>query len=186
MSKKIKKKLPKLSEVKKSEVKVNIQILGLEDLRIKVGDEIIPLDSKRINEVKNAIEVTAKKADNLQFMMDCQRVFQSRFGEDFNKMDDKERTAFIKNHGYFIIEELVEMFREMRYHKSWKDYSDWTDEKRVEQLQKAKEEYIDILHFVINVGLALGLDSDEIVEMYKEKNKLNIERQENPELGYVK
>lgn len=167
---------------KKIKMKINLEKLE-KVLRNKnyqktiIGGEI--MDTK--------VELKAiEKKDNLQYMMDCQRIFQARFGEDFNKMNDKERTAFIKNHGYFIIEELVEMFRELRYHKSWKDYSDWTEDKIEEQLQKAREEYIDIIHFVINVGLALGLSSDDILKMYREKNKVNIERQENPELGYVK
>ena len=134
---------------------------------------------------KEELVKTTNEQDNLQFIMDAQRVFQGRFGQDFTKMDDKERVNFIKEHGYFIIEELVEMFRECIFHKSWKDYSGWTEEKILEQWEIAKEEYIDVFHFVVNVGLALGLDSSEILRMYKEKNKLNHERQENPELGYI-
>lgn len=144
------------------------------------------MEKKIIKIDANEIVINPVKEDNLQYMMDCQRVFQGRFGEDFNNMTDDERAAFIKNHGYFVIEEMVELFRETKNHKSWKDYSDWTGEKMEVQMQKAKEEYIDVIHFVINIGLALGLDSDEIVRMYKEKNKVNIQRQEDPSLGYVK
>lgn len=134
-------------------------------------------------EVANITE--GKEADNLQYIMDCQRIFQGRFNQNFNEMNDEERTAFIKNHGYFIIEEMTELFREIPFHKSWKDYSNWSNEKTLEQWNKAKEEYIDVIHFVVNVGLALGLDSDTILEMYKDKNKVNIQRQEDPSLGYV-
>lgn len=132
------------------------------------------------------MEKSTNKKDNLQFMMDCQRTFQQRFGDNFEEMDDKERSAFIKNHGYFIIEEMTELFREIPYHKSWKDYSTWNEEKTAQQWEKAREEYIDVIHFVINVGLALGLTSDDVVRMYIDKNKVNIQRQEDPSLGYVK
>ena len=144
------------------------------------------MEEKIIKIDANGIVINPVKEDNLQYMMDTQKVFQSRFGQDFEKMDDKERTAFIKTHGYFIIEELVELFRECPFHKPWKDYSNWSNEKILEQWLIVQEEYIDVIHFVINVGLALGLDSNEIVRMYKEKNKINIQRQEDPSLGYVK
>lgn len=144
------------------------------------------MEKKIIKIDTNEIVVNPAKEDNLQYIMDCQRKFQGRFGQDFTKMSDKERVDFIKTHGYFIIEELVELFRECPFHKPWKDYSDWSDEKILEQWLTAQEEYIDVFHFVVNVGIALGLDSNEILRMYKEKNKVNIERQENPELGYVK
>ena len=104
-------------------------------------------------EVANITE--GKEADNQQYIMDCQRIFQGRFNQNFNEMNDEERTAFIKNHGYFIIEEMTELFREIPFHKSWKDYSNWSNEKTLEQWNKAKEEYIDVIHFVVNVGLAL-------------------------------
>ena len=173
----------KVTNLSPKELKMQIELMNLDELKVKVGDKILPLKAK---DLKDDIELIIDKEDNLQYMMDKQKIFQGRFGEDFDKMDEDERAAFIKNHGYFVIEEMVELFRETKNHKSWKDYSDWDEEKCKKQLQKAREEYIDVFHFVINVGLALGMDSNKILEMYKDKNKINIERQENPELGYVK
>lgn len=170
------------------EIKLPIELIGLENLKIKIGEEIVPFTTSndKVNDMVNKLILeNIKIEDSLQYMMDCQRTFQGRFGEDFTKMSNKERAAFIKNHGYFIIEELVEMFRETPFHKNWKDYSEWSEEKMLEQWVAAQEEYIDVIHFVINVGLALGLNSNDILRMYKEKNKLNIQRQEDPNLGYV-
>lgn len=162
---------------------INAELVNMDKVAIKIGDKILPLKTE---DIEKQVKFIIEKEDNLQFMMDCQRKFQSRFGQDFNNMTAEERTDFIKVHGYFVIEELVEMFRECPFHKPWKDYSDWTDSKMLEQWEKAREEYIDVLHFIINIGLALQLDSEDILKMYKDKNKVNIERQENPELGYVK
>lgn len=40
-----------------------------------------------------------------------------------------------------------------------------------------KFEYVDIIHFVINLQLALGMDSQELFELYYLKNKENFDRQ---------
>jgi dimeric dUTPase (all-alpha-NTP-PPase superfamily) len=106
-------------------------------------------------------------------------------GYDFNSMTPRERSAYLKEHGYFLMEEVMEMFREMPYHKSWKDYSGFSEEQFEEQEQLMREEAIDALHFMINIFLALDMNQAEIIGMYKEKNKLNYKRQEDSELGYV-
>ena len=50
--------------------------------------------------------------------------------------------------------------------------------KSVDSLRQAqKEEAIDILHFWLQLCLELKIDSDEIVQLYKEKMKKNISRQ---------
>ena len=46
---------------------------------------------------------------------------------------------------------------------------------------EAREELIDIWHFVIQASLELKLTPDDILEEYKEKNKINRERQR---IGY--
>lgn len=121
----------------------------------------------------------------LQFLLDSQNKFQKRMGNDFKKMTLKERSAYLKEHGYFLMEEIVEMFREMPYHKSWKDYSGMTGEEILRQDQLQKEEAIDALHFMINIFLALGMDEKEVLKMYREKNKLNYDRQIDSGLGYI-
>lgn len=46
-------------------------------------------------------------------------------------------------------------------------------------LKELKMEYVDMLHFFINMGLFLGMDGSEVMNMYISKNKENIERQKN-------
>ena len=46
---------------------------------------------------------------------------------------------------------------------------------------EAREELIDIWHFVIQASLELKLTPDDILKEYKEKNKINRERQR---IGY--
>jgi len=46
-----------------------------------------------------------------------------------------------------------------------------------EDLLELKFEYIDMLHFFINMGIILGLNGSEVMNLYMAKNKENIERQ---------
>lgn len=49
-------------------------------------------------------------------------------------------------------------------------------------LAKAREEFIDVLHFMLSIGLSLGLDAEGILDVYRNKNAVNIARQEQ---GYA-
>lgn len=121
----------------------------------------------------------------LQLILDKQAEFQKQFGYH-EGMDQKELIQLIHVHSMFLVEEVYEMLRELPHHKPWKDYSDWDGLKTCEQLEKAKMELIDQFIFMANIAVFLGMDEDNIKQKYLEKNNLNIERQENPELGYIK
>lgn len=122
---------------------------------------------------------------SLQFILDSQELFQKSVNPDFDAMTSKEHSQYLHEQGYFLIEETTEMLRELPFHKSWKDYTGWTVEKRQEQEALTKEEAIDALHFLANIFVALGMNESEIVAMYKKKNRLNYKRQSVPELGYI-
>ncbi len=44
---------------------------------------------------------------------------------------------------------------------------------------EAKEELIDIWHFVVQASLELNLSPEDILEQYKRKNHINRDRQKN-------
>lgn len=115
----------------------------------------------------------------LETILKSQKDFQKSMGIDFEKMNQKERSEYIAEHGYALIEEVVELRREMKYHKSWKNYDGWTQEEDEKQLQLAREESIDVLAFLANIFGALGMDAEMVMSMYQEKCSLNYERQEN-------
>ena len=70
-----------------------------------------------------------------------------------------------------IIHEAVELQMTTNW-KWWKKPTEF-DEKH------AREELIDIWHFVVQVSLELGLSPEDILNEYKRKNKINRQRQEN-------
>lgn len=70
-----------------------------------------------------------------------------------------------------IIHEAVELQRTTNW-KWWKKPTPFDTE-------NAKEELIDIWHFVIQASLELNLTPDDILEEYKRKNQINRDRQKN-------
>jgi hypothetical protein len=126
-----------------------------------------------------------KKDSTLQMVLDKQREFQSRFGFKGEETDLESLSSLIHTHSHFLNEETIEMLRELPFHKPWKDYSDWDPQKMADQFEIAREEWIDMFIFLMNVGLFLGFDEELIKQMYLEKLGINHKRQDDPTLGYV-
>lgn len=74
--------------------------------------------------------------------------------------------------------EMAELLERLPW-KEWKTYSDAqksgfsSEEERLETLY----EYIDVFHFLVNVGLALGVDGETFKRLYATKNAENFDRQ---------
>lgn len=120
--------------------------------------------------------------DNLQEMLDKQKALQERLGYNFEAMDVEAITAFIKEFSIHINQELNELLYELPFFKPWKDYRNMPQERMLVGMHQARLEYIDMIHFVLNVGLALGFDSHLMYTMYMEKNAENHIRQDE---GYT-
>ena len=68
-----------------------------------------------------------------------------------------------------IIHEAVELQRTTNW-KWWKTPTKFNQD-------DAKEELVDIWHFVVQASLELGLTPDEILDEYRRKNEINRQRQ---------
>ena len=68
-----------------------------------------------------------------------------------------------------IIHEAVELQRTTNW-KWWKTPNKFNQD-------DAKEELVDIWHFVVQASLELGLTPDEILDEYRRKNEINRQRQ---------
>lgn len=67
--------------------------------------------------------------------------------------------------------------------KYWKADNEIAKKKKVKRLSKGdleelKYEYVDMFHFFINWGLMIGMEGQELLDMYAEKNKINHQRQD--------
>ena len=70
-----------------------------------------------------------------------------------------------------IVHEAIELQRTTNW-KWWKKPTKFNEE-------EAREELIDIWHFVVQASLELNLSPDDILEEYKRKNEINRDRQRN-------
>lgn len=70
-----------------------------------------------------------------------------------------------------IMHEAVELQRTTNW-KWWKTPTKFNE-------VEAREELIDIWHFVVQASLELKLTPDDILDEYKKKNRINHERQKN-------
>jgi dimeric dUTPase (all-alpha-NTP-PPase superfamily) len=107
---------------------------------------------------------------NLQDIFDQQIKLNERIVPDlYVVIQDTEvrRTWFLK---YYIAlqQELAELVDSFAW-KFWKAGND--------NVQNAKVELVDILHFWVSMCTVLGMDANEVFELYAKKNKLNHERQ---------
>lgn len=118
----------------------------------------------------------------LQEMMDKQLELQERLGYDIDGMDTEDRADYIKEFSIHLTQELHELLYEIPFFKKWKIYSNMTEEEINTSWAAAKKEYIDMLHFMLNIGLALGFSAEEMHDMYMAKNKENHKRQDE---GYT-
>lgn len=116
--------------------------------------------------------------DTLTTIFNCQEAFNQRVDKRLFDPDIKVAADFIRDHTLHTIDELMEMLNEMPYYKNWKDYSNMTEDEMARAICKAQKEYVDALHFFVNVGIAIGLTPDMIRLMYLDKNKENIRRQD--------
>jgi len=119
-----------------------------------------------------------QKQDKLQALISKQAELQQNLGYDFSNMTAEEHVEYIKEYAQHLDGETFEMMRELPYFKSWKKYPD-TEEAQNIMFAKARLEWIDVLHFFLNITIALGFTADELYAMFCEKNGINYERQED-------
>ena len=90
----------------------------------------------------------------------------------------KERVDSISIQWRNMNMEMQELLERLPW-KEWKTYSD--DQLSNFESEKVKietyYEYIDVFHFFMNIGLALGIDGDMFEKLYVTKNKENFDRQ---------
>lgn len=121
--------------------------------------------------------------DNLATLLIMQKALQERaYGFKFEDMTVKERVDFIKEMSIHTNQEVNEMLYELPFFKPWKDYSNMNVEEQQTAIDSAKKEYVDVLHFFLNMGIALGFTADELTKAYVTKNEENYLRQQE---GYT-
>ncbi len=113
-------------------------------------------------------EVSEKYEDRLKSIFALQKGLENMMNLKRYPKDPEGRIAALCT---AIIHEAVELQRITNW-KWWKNPTPFNK-------AEAKEELIDIWHFVVQASLELNLTPDDILEEYKRKNQINRDRQKN-------
>jgi len=114
--------------------------------------------------------------DNLNKMFEVQFKAQERLGT-WDKIEDDPamEQQFINQMILACYEEVTEIMRETAYKNPYMVPFGWK-KTQVGDREKMKEEIIDLFHFVLNLSIVAGMDSNEFYQRYIKKNKENIAR----------
>jgi len=113
-------------------------------------------------------EIKETKKDQLDSIFDLQKGLEKMMNLDRYPTKAEDRIAALCT---AIVQEAVEL----QQTTNWKWWKKPTEFNRAE----AKEELIDIWHFVVQASIELNLTPDDILQEYKRKNEINRERQRN-------
>ena len=106
--------------------------------------------------------------DSLQYLLNEQSKLQKFMAKGVDWYDKATDDEFLFTMSYAMLEEVVEVIRELNW-KPWKH-------KHELELDKIKEELIDVLHFWLTIANCLKMNSEEILSLYSKKNRKNRER----------
>ena len=130
--------------------------------------------------------------DTFGMIYNKQRELQSRLGLNYENLTLKEIAEMWMVNKHAMSDELNEMFDALggindgigsAAWKYWKQDTKKAETMTVADLSEADRlelfyEWIDGLHFYMNFALAIGMTSEDIVNLYMAKQKENINRQE--------
>lgn len=125
-----------------------------------------------------------KKLDNpVVDMFNMQASLQKHLAEkgralDYDTASHKEKIDDISIQWRNMTLEFAELLERLPF-KEWKTYPEETlaGFKDEEDMLETYYEYIDMFHFFMNMGLALGIDGDTFEKLYVSKNAENFNRQ---------
>ena len=109
-----------------------------------------------------------KRMDKLDIIFDLQKALDDDI-VNRRGLHGITREEWVQKEILAIISELSEILDEVNF-KWWKNPKEVND-------RALKEEMIDVLHFFVSMCSKAGMTSDELFELYKEKNKENFDRQ---------
>ena len=112
----------------------------------------------------------------LQVIFDMQAALNLRTtGKDLTVLTaETEKTEWLLKYTRAMMHEVIELECAVSW-KHWAKYQKYDE-------QNAREEIVDILHFLVSVAQVVGMTSDDVFNAYLAKNKVNHARQES---GYT-
>ena len=143
---------------------------------------------------ENGYENGNSLADLYNLQADTQKMYFTKQGKkQFKDFTIGDVVDYLMVNEHAIVDELHEMMDAVggindgvgnASWKPWKSANPKIREKRISDLSEGdlkelKMEWIDVMHFVFNAGLAVGITPKEFYNYYLSKNEANWERQRN-------
>ena len=111
------------------------------------------------------------KQDMLQHIFEMQEKLNARIGVHPNQMTDEKRQEWVLNYSRALSQELAELIDSVPW-KWWANYQTF-------DLQNARVEVVDMVHFLVSIAQVLGMSADDVYNIYLQKNKVNFQRQDS-------
>ena len=114
--------------------------------------------------------------DKLEEIFELQKELNLRIGVDSDEIakSDEESQKWVLNYSRAMGQELSELIDSVPW-KWWAKYQEFDK-------QNAKVEIVDMLHFLVSLAQVMGMEAEEVFELYTKKHKLNHKRQDD---GYA-
>ena len=114
--------------------------------------------------------------DRLEEIFTLQKSLNARIGVDTDKVqgNPEEQTKWLLNYCRAIQQETAELTDSVPW-KWWAKYQKL-------DLENAKVEVVDLMHFVVSAAQVLGMDAAEFHRLYTKKHAVNHARQDS---GYA-
>ena len=114
--------------------------------------------------------------DRLAQIFELQKGLNARIGVDTDKIqgDEAEQVKWLLNYARAIQQEAAELTDSV----PWK----WWARYQKADLQNARIEVVDLMHFIVSAAQVLGMDAAEFHRLYTAKHKVNQTRQDT---GYT-
>lgn len=108
--------------------------------------------------------------DKLDEIFNQQYELNKRIGIDTQKLTDEERIKWLLNYSRALAQENAELVDSAPW-KWWAKYQSF-------DVQNARVEVVDMLHFLVSIAQTLGMSADDLHAAYAKKNKINHHRQD--------
>jgi len=151
-----------------------------------LSDEVLPkfkfnefvgfLRSKEECPVKELGNRTECIEDSLHEIWRMQRDLNEKIGRD---------TVFSSNKEAWVFDYITALEQEVSELKDCTNWKFWSveykkhDKHAIIDKQNAKVEMVDILHFVVSLAQCLGFTPESLLDVYKQKWQVNMNRQDN-------
>lgn len=112
--------------------------------------------------------------DKLQRIFEMQEGLNKRIGIYTNQLNEDEQIHWILQFSRALQQEQAELIDSVPW-KWWSKYQKF-------DLQNARVEVVDMLHFLVSMAQTLGMDADDVFETYCAKHRVNHARQDS---GYT-